>query len=78
MYVKKHVIFVSYVVCLMYVMIMWNLLCICDDYVIYVLCPCDNDPWYIYLHSERLQLVDITHKQDHSIRKNTVALKFDL
>jgi hypothetical protein len=36
-FVKKHVIFVSYVVCLMYVMILWYLWCICDDYVIYLL-----------------------------------------
>jgi hypothetical protein len=39
-FVKKLVrfdIFVRYVVCMMYVMIMLYLLCICNDYVIYLL-----------------------------------------
>jgi hypothetical protein len=42
-FVKKHVIFVSYVMCLMYVMILWYLWWFCDIRDVYVMIM-----WYIF------------------------------
>jgi hypothetical protein len=58
-------------------------LCVCS-YCICALVCCFCLPyscscfWSYYVRCERLQLVKIPHKRDHTIRKITVVLKFDL